>query len=96
MVTLSVTIFAQFFSPECVSNIEAILCHAAFKECQKVDDEWFPGLLCRSECDRRNSIWDSCMATLEKNPPAKTAFDEAIVDMVLPPVHWLLAYQCYL
>jgi hypothetical protein len=84
VLTVFSDIFGQFFSPECLSNIEGILCHAAFKECQKVDDDWFPSLMCRSECERRNAIWDSCLATLEKDPEAKTAFDEAITEMVAP------------
>jgi hypothetical protein len=44
--------------PTCVHNAMSILCSAAFRECQEIEEGWWlPSLLCRAECDRRLSIW---------------------------------------
>jgi hypothetical protein len=75
--------FKKFFAdPECMSNVEAILCHAAFRECQEVEDEWFPSLMCQSECEKNNAIWDTCLNTLKSDPELKLGFDTAVIALV--------------
>jgi hypothetical protein len=75
--------FNNFFAPSCVSNVEAILCHAAFRECREVEDDlWVPSLMCRSECENQNLIWNACLKELESKPDEKKAFDDAIMQLV--------------
>ena len=77
-------LFDPFFSPRCLSNVESIFCHAAFKECKAVqqpnveEEIWLPSLLCRSECEKQSSIWEECLEQLKKDAAAKEAFDNGI------------------
>jgi hypothetical protein len=81
-------VFDNFFEPSCVSNVEAILCHAAFRECTEVEDDlWLPSLMCRSECENKNLEWNACLKELESKQDEKKAFDDAI--MALVRVHYL-------
>ena len=58
----------------CASNIIALLCHAAFKECKEVTDVvsgsqiWVPSLLCRSECKTHWNKWMQCLEKLHTGP----------------------------
>jgi hypothetical protein len=75
--------FGQYFEPSCALNAEAIFCHAAVRECQQVDTEWFPSSLCRSECEKKNAVWKVCVEELESsNPDAKMGFDESFTKLV--------------
>ena len=82
-VTTHVDVFAQFFEGKCLSNIEAMFCHASFRECQMVEEEaWLPSLICRSECEKLYATWEGCLLQLESDPGLKTAFDDALKTLV--------------
>ena len=47
-------------TPSCASNAMSWICNSWFRECKQNTDtkEFFPALMCRSECDRHLSVWD--------------------------------------
>jgi hypothetical protein len=80
-------IFDQVMSPKCASNVKALMCRSAFKECRQLEDTsgsllWFPSLLCRSECERHQVIWNNCLDEIEKDPEAQRKFDERMIEEV--------------
>jgi hypothetical protein len=77
--------------PTCVQNAMSILCSAAFRECREVSPgQWLPSLLCQAECDRRRSIWNECVATIQGDGVAKAAFHDAMIEMVCPRRNFVL------
>jgi hypothetical protein len=81
------SVFDQAMSPKCASNVKSLMCRSTFKECRQVEDAsgsllWFPSLLCRSECERHQDMWSSCLEDIEKDPEAKQKFDERMIEMV--------------
>ena len=86
-VAIFADVIGKFFTdPECLSNIEAMFCHAAFRECQEVEDDmgslWVPSLMCQSECEKHNAVWDTCLQSLERDPEVKLGFDTAVTELV--------------
>jgi hypothetical protein len=81
------SVFDQAMSPKCASNVKALMCRSAFKECRQVEDAsgsllWFPSLPCRSECERHQEIWNSCLNDIAKDPEARQKFDAGMVEVV--------------
>ena len=81
-VTNQLDTFTPYFDGECLSNIEAIICHASFRECREVGDGWLPSAMCRSECERRNAIWDRCLERLGSDSERLAAFQAASGEVV--------------
>jgi len=54
-------------NPKCAQNVLGHWCHTFFKECQEVDEGvWVPALMCRSACEERKAVWDTCVGRIEE------------------------------
>jgi hypothetical protein len=74
-------------SPSLSSPSLGLLCSSFFRECRPVRDErtqetfFLPALLCRSECEERAAVWDSCIAQIQGAD--NVALDTALTAMVV-------------
>ena len=62
-------------------NIMQVLCDAMFRQCVQVGEDWFPSLMCRSECEVRKAKWDECVASIPEN--RRVQFTQAVADRTL-------------
>jgi hypothetical protein len=82
-------IIESAMNPTCASNVMSLVCHSWFKECKQVDGrstgnkKWLPSLLCRSECEKHQQVWGTCLEDLDKDPAAKSAFEKQMMSAVL-------------
>jgi hypothetical protein len=82
-------IIESAMNPTCASNVMSLVCHSWFRECKQVDggatgdQRWLPSLICRSECEKHQKIWATCLEDLDKNPAAKNNFETQMLSAVL-------------
>ncbi len=60
-------------SQECYAEMASFICNTYYRPCSEVKDAngdrtWVPSLLCRSECETLNTVWNICMVELQKKP----------------------------
>ncbi len=90
-------IIKNAMNPTCASNVISLLCHSAFKECVRVQDEfsrgelWLPSLLCRGACKKHKGIWTQCLIDLELDPAAKSHFGTQMLSLVR---HMMMSMIC--
>jgi hypothetical protein len=77
----------QTLPAECVTNIQALLCNTWYRECKSLGNgegvqEFYPSLMCRSECERHLEIHDNCLAELRQDDDAFAAFELAMENLV--------------
>ena len=89
--------FYQFVSllnvmnEKCAANVLELICHSMFKECKEVDVSdphtgegssiLLPSLLCKDECERHKTMWDDCVANIQKDSAVKELFNSNMADM---------------
>jgi hypothetical protein len=60
-------------TPECLNNVESLLCNTWFKQCSQVTDietgenVYLPALMCQENCEEYRSVWDECVAAIEED-----------------------------
>jgi hypothetical protein len=76
-------ILGNSMNSACASNVVALLCHTAFRECRPAENgAWIPSLLCRSECDQHVNIWNECLQDLEAEPDVYRSFSSQMDNLV--------------
>jgi hypothetical protein len=85
---------SSVLSSSCTSNLMSWICSSFFRECKEGTNtkDFFPSLMCRSECKRHRLIWDECLADLSKDATAigtLNALLSVAPNLVSPPLDTL-------